>query len=72
MADVTANLTCSVVIYSTRDRGVRLCRRHAFRLIEVHGSAMFAVCARHRQRVRDGLGIRESTDLVDKANTRST
>lgn len=63
-------VTCSVVIASTRDSTIRLCKRPASRFIEVNGQTMFAVCARHRERVMDGL--RQATGSVDKANTRST
>lgn len=63
-------VTCSVVIASTRDATIRLCKHPASRFIEVNGETLFAVCALHRGRVMDLLG--QATGSVDKANTRST
>ena len=51
-------LTCSVVIYSKRDRCVRLCHKPAAFFIEQDGvGVVFATCKRHRERVNKMLGI---------------
>ena len=49
--------TCSVVIYSKRDRHIRLCKRKAARMLEFNGETLFAFCEWHRSRVRAVTGM---------------